>query len=489
MEKSRQVQYLVTLCVSLAFVCLGMLSAWPTPVLSKFHDNETSVDITDNGISWMLSMKPIGFILGSFATRFTSDNLGRRATILGSAIPIAIGMLIVAFAKNAWLLGIMTLLWSFGTGMLSTVIGIYLAEIADTEIRGTLSLCTRFTFHLGNLLIMCIGPFVSYETINYLMLPLPFVYFAACWWIPESPYFHLKEGKVDAARRQLVKLKCCKDEKELDNLLSSKQADVNKEMERSSSTKELFTGRQYRKALIISAGLKATQILTGSVTIKEYLGPICRESNIPKYHERTVLLVFGAVTFVVGIMSTMLVDRVGRRPLLIYSYFVTGLSLVVVGAYFFLQDVIRVNHDFLAIFGFIPFLAILIANIVSTIGFNSLVSVIPAEIFPLNVKAVAMTSLNVFGGVLGFLVAKCYQNVKDLVGLTAVFWIFGTVGIVGGFFTYFVVPETKGKNLREIQLMLEGDYTAVKLNQDAVNCQVNEEVPLEEVNMNIEVKK
>ncbi|XP_037293808.1 facilitated trehalose transporter Tret1-like [Manduca sexta] len=260
-------------------------------------------------------------------------------------------------------------------------------------------------------------------------------------------------------------------------------------MERSSSTKELFTGRQYRKALIISAGLKATQILTGSVTIKEYLGPICRESNIPKYHERTVLLVFGAVTFVVGIMSTMLVDRVGRRPLLIYSYFVTGLSLVVVGAYFFLQDVIRVNHDFLAIFGFIPFLAILIANIVSTIGFNSLVSVIPAEIFPLNVKAVAMTSLNVFGGVLGFLVAKCYQNVKDLVGLTAVFWIFGTVGIVGGFFTYFVVPETKGKNLREIQLMLEGDYTAVKLNQDAVNCQVNEEVPLEEVNMNIEVKK
>lgn len=60
---------------------------------------------------------------------------------------------------------------------------------------------------------MAIGPFVAYQTLNYMLLVLPVGYFAACWWIPETPYFLLKEGRVDNARDELMKLRGYKDDK------------------------------------------------------------------------------------------------------------------------------------------------------------------------------------------------------------------------------------------------------------------------------------
>lgn len=90
---------------------------------------------------------------------------------------------------------------------------IYLAEISDKEIRGALSVSSRFMFNLGNFLVMAVGPFVSFYTLNYMLLALPIMYFIACWFIPETPYYSLKEGKVDQARKVLMKLRNYSDEK------------------------------------------------------------------------------------------------------------------------------------------------------------------------------------------------------------------------------------------------------------------------------------
>lgn len=154
-------------------------------------------------------------------------------------------------------------------------------------------------------------------------------------------------------------------------------------------------------------------------------------------------------------VGSFLVDRMGRRPLLISSYLGTGISLVIVGLHLFLLNVIHV--DSLRNYSFVPVAAIIASSVISTFGFVALSSVIPAEIFPLNVKAVAMTSLNIFGGVLGFVVGKGYQNVKDVLDLHGVFWIFASIAFFGAVFSYFVIPETGGKSLNDIQKELQGD--------------------------------
>lgn len=84
---------------------------------------------------------------------------------------------------------------------------IYLAEISDKDLRGTLSVATRFMFNFGNLIMISVGPFLSYDVLNWTILTLPFIFFTACLWVPESPYYYLKEGKVENARKSLSQLK------------------------------------------------------------------------------------------------------------------------------------------------------------------------------------------------------------------------------------------------------------------------------------------
>lgn len=83
----------------------------------------------------------------------------------------------------------------------------YLVEISYKEIRGSLNVVTRFMFSFGSLLVMCVGPFLPYDTLNYCLLALPLTYLVACWWIPESPYYYFKEGRFDNARKELSKLR------------------------------------------------------------------------------------------------------------------------------------------------------------------------------------------------------------------------------------------------------------------------------------------
>lgn len=167
-------------------------------------------------------------------------------------------------------------------------------------------------------------------------------------------------------------------------------------------------------------------------------------------------------------MSSLLADRLGRRPLLICSFVGTGLSLILTSAYFFCLEIIRINEENIAPYGIIAFIGIVFSVILSTIGFNSLIYLIPAELFPLNVKSVAMTWLNIFGGFSNFGIIKAYQFARDWLGLFGVFTIFSTAGLAGGVFSFFIVPETKGKSLREILVLMQGDAydeAAEKLNK------------------------
>lgn len=158
-----------------------------------------------------------------------------------------------------------------------------------------------------------------------------------------------------------------------------------------------------------------------------------------------------------GLMPSVLADRLGRRPLLIFSYLGVTVSLAVVGIYFFLMEVIGLSIEILSPYGFITLTGIICSNIISTIGFQSIVHVVAGEIFPLNVRATAMTALSIFGGLLSFVVARGYQILKDCLGLCGVFWIFAGVALFGAIFTITFIPETKGKSLKEIQEQLQGD--------------------------------
>lgn len=90
---------------------------------------------------------------------------------------------------------------------------IYVTEIADKEIRASLGMTVQVMNSLGSLTIYSIGPFISYMALNSIVLSIPIIYLLACVWIPESPYYHLKDERIEAARKEFKKLKGTSDEK------------------------------------------------------------------------------------------------------------------------------------------------------------------------------------------------------------------------------------------------------------------------------------
>ncbi|XP_075973102.1 facilitated trehalose transporter Tret1-like [Anticarsia gemmatalis] len=467
MKKSYKVQYLSTFAVSLAAVTIGVLLAWTTPVLPKLLNNETPVNITPKQISWMASVGFPGYIVGSLIARFFTDNVGRRLTLLGSAVPILIATISISTTTSVWLLYMTQFLWGIASAIVGNVTTPYLAEISSKEIRGTILAINFYCFSLGNFFAMCVGPLVSYNVLNWSILPLPICYFIACYFVPESPYYLLKENKVDAARQALIKLSESKDKnlEEIEEKLSVMRSDVQTETVRDGTLKELFTGKQYRKPLIMMIGLKLTSVLSGSVAILQYLGIIIEECEMD-ISLSTALLIFAAINLFSGILLSIIVDKIGRRPLLLFSYISSGVTLAI-SAYFF------THPTFFRYSNYVPFVGIIIFTVLSTVGYNSLGYVLLAEIFPLNVKLVATTFINVLGGATNFLVAKSYQQMKDVLGMPGTFAFYACSTFVGALFTYFLVVETKGKSLREIQESLEA--AAENKTEDRVRAHSSED--------------
>ncbi|KAJ8728016.1 hypothetical protein PYW08_016401 [Mythimna loreyi] len=456
MAQNNRMQYLATCAVSIATMTTSTAAFWSAPILPKFHNNETSISLTSNEISWVVAIMAPGMVTGSLVPSFVSDKFGRRVTLLTSAFPFIVGTVFVLCATEAWSLYIGRFLWGIGFGMITTVSSVYLSEIANKEIRGTLTAITRFMSSFGALLVLGIGSYVTYQVLSYFMIVLPICYFLACWRIPESPYYLLKEGKVDSARKALLRLSGSKNDKMVEEKLSLMRSDVRREMLRSSSVKELLTGKQYRKAVIMSAGLRFTQMFAGTLPIQQYIGRIIQQSN-SGFQVSTALVIFGIVRFIVGIISPVIVDKMGRRPLLIYSYLGSFVMLTSVGIYFFFQKIVGIQEESSNPFRYIVFIGIVSSIVISGIGYDTLIFIIPSEIFPMNVRSVASTTLNVFTALLSFVAVKGYQPLEDWTGLYGVFWFYASMALSGAVFSHFFVLETKGKSLREIQIELQGN--------------------------------
>ncbi|GBP40562.1 Facilitated trehalose transporter Tret1 [Eumeta japonica] len=379
------------------------------------------------------------------------------------------------------------------SGIMILVVPMYIAEISAKDIRGGLTFYSRAIGNLGSLIMIAGGPFVSYAHINLFLCATPLVYLTACCFIPESPYYYLKDGRIDEARRVMLLLQKTRDgddvcpqlqwnlnnsnlvklkSSSLNEGLSAMQAHAKEEMSRGTSIRELVTGRVYRKPLIISAGLKVTQILSGVGTVKQYLGVITEKSGIP-LKISTVFIIFGVINFIVGLISSVLVELFGRRLLFFVSSMCLGLTFFLVGVYFFLQEVIKIDNEALHPYAVVAFAGIVLSVTISTVGVTPLSYLIPAEIFPLNVKSVALSAVNVFSAVLGSTVALAYQGINDVWGFCGVFWFFGAIAAVGATFIFVLLPETKGKTLDEIQMELHGlkNYSTTDFSDGSLELQ------------------
>lgn len=169
--------------------------------------------------------------------------------------------------------------------------------------------------------------------------------------------------------------------------------------------------------------------------------------------ENLSTIVVGIMQVIATFISVMVVDKLGRRLLLLASSSVMAISTIAMGVYFYLKDA---DAESVTTLGWLPVSSLCVFIIMFSIGFGPVPWLMMGELFASDIKGVAGSIAGTTNWVLAFIVTKTFVNLKDALGSGQTFWLFAGITVVGFIFVFVFVPETKGKSLNEIQDELSG---------------------------------
>lgn len=159
-------------------------------------------------------------------------------------------------------------------------------------------------------------------------------------------------------------------------------------------------------------------------------------------------------------VSTLVVDKLGRRVLLLASSSVMAICTILLGVYFYLQDS---NKDVSSI-GWLPIVALVVFIVMFSLGMGPVPWMMIGELFATDIKGFAGSLSGTCNWLLAFVVTFTFASMRTGMGNGPTFWLFSGLTILGFVFVYFLVPETKGKSLSDIQVILSGERPTAPTN-------------------------
>ncbi|PSN57527.1 Facilitated trehalose transporter Tret1 [Blattella germanica] len=425
-----------------------MSLTWPTPSLPIL--NAMDPPITEEEGSWLASLVFIGAIIASPVFSYISQNYGRKIAGYCTVIPFSISWLLVVFFDSIPLYYISRFLGGFASGGVLAFCPMYIGEIAEDSIRGTLGTVRSMVVNIGAIIFCAVGPLVSLSNMAAICTVVPII-FAVCFlWLPESPMYLMKVGKVEEAKEAMTWLRggnVVKAEEDIRKL-----AVVVEKSNSNVSFKELLSSKGTRRGLVICIVLAVAQQLSGVSAIMSFSVSLF-ESAGGLVQPTTASIIMTSVQLFGTIIASIFLDIAGRRILLIGSQITMTLSLGTLGTYFYLQEL---NFDLSSV-GFVPMVCAAVYVLSICVGLITVSFVVMAEIFSPESRGLATSITTTIMWFMAFLTTRFYASIVNVIGLYGCYWFFALVCVASNIFTILKIPETKNRSLESILLELNGE--------------------------------
>ncbi|CAN6817901.1 unnamed protein product [Brassica oleracea] len=402
---------------------------------------------TLSGISWYnLSSVDVGII--------TSGSL--RKGLITAAFLYLVGAIVTALAPVFHVLIIGRVVYGIGVGLTMHAAPMYIAETAPSQIRGRMISLKEFStvfgmvggYGIGSLWVTVISGWrYMYATV----IPVPIIMAIGMCWLPASPRWLLLrslQGKGDAESLQDEAIKSLSRlrgsvvvdsaAEQVDEILAELSS-VGEDKEATIS--ELFQGKCL-KALTIAGGLVLFQQITGQPSVLYYAPSILQTAGFSAATDATrISILLGILKLVMTGVAIVVIDKLGRRPLLLGGVSGMVISLFLLGSYYIFYN----NVPAVAV------AALLLYVGCYQLSFGPISWLMMSEIFPLKLRGrgISIAVLVNFGT--NALVTFAFSPMKELLGAGVLFCGFGAICVLSLFFIYFIVPETKGLTLEEIE--------------------------------------
>ncbi|WP_270572581.1 sugar porter family MFS transporter [Bacillus glycinifermentans] len=420
----------------------GVLYGYDTGVISGailFMKEELGLNAFTEGL--VVSSILIGAMFGSGLSGKLTDRFGRRKAIMSAALLFCIGGLGTALAPTMEYMVAFRIVLGLAVGCSTTIVPLYLSELAPKESRGALSSLNQLMITIGILISYLINYAFSDTGAWRWMLGLGLVPSIALligiFFMPESPRWLLAKGKEEKARAVLNKMRGEKRvEQEITEIKNAEQQDKG-------GLKELFEP-WVRPALIAGLGLAFLQQFIGTNTIIYYAPKTF--TNVGFEDSAAILgtVGIGTVNVLMTLVAIRMIDRIGRKPLLLVGNAGMVISLIVLSAAnIFFGDTTGAAWTTVICLG--------IFIVVFAVSWGPIVWVMLPELFPLHVRGIGtgVSTLMLHAG--NLIVTLSFPPLLEVMGISYLFLCYAVIGIAAFLFVFFKVTETKGKSLEEIE--------------------------------------
>jgi len=391
---------------------------------------------------------PIGAVFGAAFAGPAADNHGRRVMILASAVVFMAGALASAAAPGAVVLVAARIVIGVAIGLASAAAPVYISEVAPPESRGRLVTFFQLSVTVGIFSAYLVG--LAFEPIEgwRWMVGLGCVPALALaigmLRMPQSPRWLVMTGDDFAARATLARIRVDDPDtidRELDEIRDSLD-------EKPGAWSELLKP-VVRAALVVGIGLAVLQQVTGINTIVYYAPTIVEFTGVDS-SSGALLASVGAGIINVGmtVVALRLLDRSGRRTLLLTGVSGMTLSLVALGAAF-LDGGGSTAASIVAVASLMTFVASF------AVSLGPIFWLLNAEIYPLNIRSKAAGLGTMANWIANFVVSLTFLLLIDGLGETGTFWLYAAIGAFTLLFCWKLVPETKGRTLEQIQAVFQ----------------------------------
>ena len=384
----------------------------------------------------------LGSLVGAAVGGILADSFGRRKLLMVTAFVFGLGAIAAALAPDsAWLIAA-RIVAGAAIGIASFVAPLYISEIAPVDIRGKLVSINQLAL-TGGIVVSYLIDYVFADTQAwrwmFAMALIPAAAFGfGLMFIPDSPRWLVSRGRAAQARVALTRIR---PREEVEDELSRIQHSLGQQQ---ANWSELLSP-MLRSAMIVGVGLAIAQQITGINTVIYYAPTIFRIAGLSSASVAILASVgVGVVNVVLTMAAMQLIDRVGRRPLLLVSLAGMALSLFVLGLAFALPQASG-NLGWIAVGS----LMIYVGSF--AIGLGPVFWLVLSEIYPLHIRGRAMSIGTAVNWSVNLIVALTFLTLTQVLGNAATFWLYGIVSVGAWLFAFFLVPETKGKTLEEIE--------------------------------------
>jgi len=383
----------------------------------------------------------LGAVAGAAFGGKLADALGRRKLLIHVAILFIVGAIGTALAPSPTLLAIGRVVVGIAIGIASFTAPLYISEVSPPAIRGKLVSLNQLMITLG-IVVSYLADYglAGMEAWRWMfgLAAVPaLILLIGLFFVPESPRWLMGRSRDDEARGVLERVR------ESGNV-SIELAEIKADLSLQEGSWRELLNVSLRRPLIIGIGLAAFQQFTGINTVIYYAPTIFQLAGLHSASAAILATVgVGVVNVLLTIVALRILDRAGRRPLLLWGLVGMVISLGVLGGAFLFAS----SSSIVAWLAVIS-LAVYVACF--AIGLGPVFWLLIAEIYPLKIRGRAMGVATMMNWGSNLIVALTFLSLLHSLGRPATFWLYAVIGVIAWFFVYRLVPETKGRTLEQI---------------------------------------